>query len=206
MRGSPPIIVVLGASSGTGHMVLQVAERLGFTTRIAVCNGKNMSWVQQHCRPTHCIDYTNTNVFDRTKSILRDDLGSETIDVVLDCVTSEDSRDSNVQYPKTFLPITQHRYIRLGGRLGDWVLAGFERRGMNCFGKEKLFWIKFPYSSDHLRQLQEWADDDGANVKPRVQSVVDGMSVEGVQEAMDQILSRRVAGKIVVKVLTDENK
>ena len=69
-----------------------------------------------------------------------------------------------------------------------------------------MFWIEFPYSSDHLRQLQEWADDDGANVKPRVQSAVDGMSVEGVQEAMDQILSRRVAGKIVVKVLTDENK
>ena len=45
--GESTSIVVLGASSGTGHMVLQVAERLGFTTRIAVCSGKNMS-----CGPT----------------------------------------------------------------------------------------------------------------------------------------------------------
>jgi NADPH:quinone reductase-like Zn-dependent oxidoreductase len=67
---------------------------------------------------------------------------------------------------------------------------------------EKLFWMRLPKSSLELRQLQEWAES--GKLTPTVSNVYK-FSVAGVQAAFDEILSRRTVGKVVVRVLTEEN-
>lgn len=211
-------IVVVGASGGTGHVALQVAERMGFTTRIAICSQRNFDWVRQDCKPTHFVDYRNNdNMVQEIQSIVGaegsdsvEQSGQVQVNVVMDCVTSEDSRDQQVQYPSLFLPLVKERYIRLGGGFTDWVRAGIERKTyLSCFGKEKLFWIRFPNSSDALKQLQEWADDNNKDdnkppIQPKIAQVVTDFTAEAVQKAMEDLLARRVAGKIVVQLVQED--
>ena len=133
---------------------------------------------------------------------LREWCGStrESVDIVFDCVTSGDPADQ-VGYPKDLLPLTKTRYIRLGGTTPDWFWALGERFGMKLFGKEKLFWIRFPHSSEELKQLKEWCDDGG--LKPSIEKMVP-FTKEGVEEAFADLLQRRVKGKIVVQMKTDK--
>jgi NADPH:quinone reductase-like Zn-dependent oxidoreductase len=96
-------------------------------------------------------------------------------------------------------------YRRLGGASLDWIRAGLERTtGLNCWKNkhEKLFWIRFPKSSHELRQLQEWAESGKLTVT--VSNVFE-FSVSGVRAAFDEILSRRTVGKVVVRVLVEED-
>jgi NADPH:quinone reductase-like Zn-dependent oxidoreductase len=98
-------------------------------------------------------------------------------------------------------------YRRLGGASLDWIRAGLERTtGLNCWKNkhEKLFWIRFPKLSHELRQLQEWAESGKLTVT--VSNVFDfDFSVSGVRAAFEKILSRRTVGKVVVRVLAEED-
>jgi len=193
-------ILIVGASGGTGHVAVSVANAMGIDAVVGVCSTSNIAFVQQQ-GATHVLDYTSGNV----ESMVRDYCEENgNFDVIMDCVTSADPRDAHYDYPRKLKPYCLQRYIRLGGQSFDWVRAGLERSFpavCKCFGKEKLFWIRFPKSSDELRQLSEWADE--GKLKPRVSRVMD-FTAEQVQEAFDLLNNGGVKGKLVIRVKAEE--
>jgi NADPH:quinone reductase-like Zn-dependent oxidoreductase len=185
-------ILIVGASGGTGHVAIQVAAAMGFDEIVAVCSTKNMEF---------CTAMGATRVVDYTRNQVVEDLllsGNSMFDIVLDCVTSVNVLDRQHEYPKKLLPLCKTKYIRLGGPSKDWFYAGCERMlPVTCFGEDKLFWIRFPQSSDELEQLYQWCQE--GKLKPKISCEVE-FSPEAVQQAMDDLLSRRVQGKLVVNV------
>jgi NADPH:quinone reductase-like Zn-dependent oxidoreductase len=194
-------ILILGASGGTGHVAVSVARVLGAQHVCGVCSQRNFEFVQQQ-GATHTLDYQVDDLVGNLERYCEEVLEKPAFDVILDCVTSADPRDKRNEYPKLLGKLASTRYIRLGGETVDWFRAGCERvLPFSCFGKEKLFWIRFPNSSDELQQLQEWADE--RKLKPHVSKVMD-FTADQVQEAFDMILDRRVQGKIVIQVRKEE--
>jgi len=127
---------------------------------------------------------------------------NQTVDIIFDSVTSDDARDKVHAYPKNLMNICKTRYLRLGGPTKDWFWALCEKGlSQKCFGKEKLFWIRFPRSSDELKQLQQWCDAD--TLRPSISEEIN-FTIEDVQRAFDNILSRRVRGKLVVVLIKEE--
>jgi NADPH:quinone reductase-like Zn-dependent oxidoreductase len=189
-------IMIVGASGGTGHAAIQIAKALGWKEIIAVCSTKNLEFCRQ-MGATKVVDYTSSGGGNASEWWLDDTLNK--VDVVLDCVTSADVRDSQNEYPQKLLPLCRTKYIRLGGQTMDWFYAGCERvLPMTCFrGKEKLFWIRFPQSSGELKQLAQWCVE--GKLTPSTAREVD-FAPEAVQHALEELLTRRVKGKLVVRV------
>ena len=192
-------ILVVGASGGTGHVALQVAKQLGASKIVAVASQ------EEHCSgATHFVNYRSDGFLER--------LATEgPYDVVLDCVTSGDPRDQTMDYPRLLqsyepsLLTKDYVYRRLGGKTPDWIRAGLERTaGVGCWRDrhEKLFWIRFPHSSRELQTLTEWVND--GKLKIKLEKVYD-FSPEGVRDAFSALLSRRVRGKVVINVRSDDS-
>ena len=199
-------VLVIGASGGTGHVAVQVAKALGAAHVTAVCSPRSA----QFCR-----DCGADDVLDYHKDLVQElrENGRQ-YDIVMDCVTSADPRDTAPHYyPRLLQQSPDHKsdkipswlapnyiYRRLGGGTMDWVHAGLERTvGLNCWNEhEKLFWIRFPKTAGELKQLAEWADQK--KLVPSISKTVD-LSVDGVKDGMDAIMERRVHGKVVVNVL-----
>lgn len=188
-------ILIIGASGGTGHVALSVSKALGIQQIVAVCSARNREFCVER-GATHVIDYTVGDIATHIREYCQQ---HGLFGVILDCVTSADPRDARYNYPSQLLEFCTRRYIRLGGGSLDWFRAGWERTGLQCFGKEKLFWITFPNSSGQLEQLAEWGQD----VAPYISRVLE-FTPEQVQEGFDLILERRVQGKIVVRVGKEE--
>ena len=218
-------VLVLGASGGTGHVGLQVARNLGAAHVTAVCTSRNEDFVKS-CGATYFVDYTLNDSSPETLYSNLQNAPGYPFTVVMDCVTSADPKDQRIDYPslvrkgqagtttttssggggdglkKDPLVAERHKYLRLGGRSPDWIRAGLEKARVPSTWiwpekHEKLFWIRFPKSSEELRQLKTWADEGKLNVQ--VSHTVPFIA-EDVKGAFDQILSRRVQGKIVVEV------
>jgi reticulon-4-interacting protein 1, mitochondrial len=194
-------VLVVGGSGGTGHVALQVARCLGAKHITAVCSAKNADF----CRAsgaTEIVDYTNAAVLETLEKS-----SCKPFNFIMDCVTSADPRDQSMNYPALLqnsrnkgLLTDDYIYRRLGGPTTDWIRAGLERTvGLQLWANkhERLFWVHFPKSSGELRQLQEWAES--GKLMPHIAMAYE-FTEEGVKEAFDAILSRRVKGKVVVKV------
>lgn len=197
-------VLVLGASGGTGHVMLQMAKNcLGAEHVVAVCSNSNAEFCRS-CGATQVVAYdTNTNNADVVTDLAKSN--AKPFSVVMDCVTSADSRDQALNYPmriqqaSSLLLTDDYGYRRLGGPSLDWIRAGLERSmGLNCWRDrhEKLFWIRFPNSAAELGQLQQWAE--AGLLRPHVSQTFD--FPEGVKDAFDALLSRRVKGKVIVNV------
>lgn len=194
-------ILIVGASGGTGHVAIQVAKALGIQDIVAVCSTRNIEFCRR-LGATRVVDYTCAKTF--PDFLLTTPASRNSMDVVLDCVTSADVRDSqNHHYPQKLLGMCKTKYIRLGGPTKDWFFAGMERLlPVTCFReKEKLFWIRFPKSSGELETLAQWCRE--GLLKPVISREVD-FSPEAVQHAMDEIMLRRVQGKLVVNIAEAE--
>jgi reticulon-4-interacting protein 1, mitochondrial len=187
-------ILIVGASGGTGHIAIQVAKALGIKEIMAVCSTPNVEFCRQ-LGATRVVDYTCL----KTLRDFESSTAKRSVDIILDCVTSADVRDSQHDYPRKLLGLCKTKYIRLGGATKDWLFAGMERTlPITCFrNKEKLFWIRFPKSSGELKKLAQWCRE--GKIKPCISREVD-FSPEAVQDALDEILCRRVQGKLVVKI------
>ena len=158
--------LVMGGSGETGHVALSVAKALGVERVVAGCSHRNADFCKS-MGATHVVEYDSPN-----SSVEEQVTEFAPLDVIMDCVTSADPRDVQHNYPQRLLPYCQQRYIRLGRPSWDWFRASMERTlPLQCFGKNKLFWIRFPQSTNELLQLAEWADQ--GKLKPHVTSVMD---------------------------------
>lgn len=197
-------ILVIGGSGGTGHVALQIARCLGANRVTAICSQKNNDFCLS-CGATEIIDYTKG-----PESIITGLMQSphRPFNVVMDCVTSAEPRDVSMKYPSmlqqhpssTQFLSEDYIYRRLGGPTTDWVRAGVERTtGFQWWPNrhEKLFWVRFPNSTTELQQIKNWVND--GKLRPRIDATYE-FSEEGVKKAFDDLLSRRVQGKCVVRM------
>jgi reticulon-4-interacting protein 1, mitochondrial len=251
-------ILIIGASGGTGHVALQVARLLGAKHRTAICSMSNTDFVMRTCGATTVIDY-NTNNMQTIMEQLCAAPGCP-YSIVLDCVTSADTKvdSSRIDYRKLVQQMQEHNMLtddyihrRLGGPTLDWIRAGWERfmTGSNAdtatsssslslssssswTAHEKLFWIRFPHSSQQLTQLAQMVEqgsssssssssstlsNDGSplllykqrnhGLRVKIQEIYPSMTAQNVNHAFQQLLQRRVQGKIVITVHdNDDNK
>jgi reticulon-4-interacting protein 1, mitochondrial len=221
-RQQPLSVLIIGASGGTGHVAIQVANCLfqqqqnDSTKNIqyhitAVCSTRNVDFCRQ-LGATHVVDYTAADAEPLLVHALKAAPGWP-YDVVMDCVTSDDPRDViHVHYPSllqtTGVLNRDYVYRRLGGPPSDWMRAGCQliwgARSSSISSSwwwpnqsEQLFWISLPQTVPDLVQLYQWTND--GKLCATVNHVY-SFSAEGVTQAMDDILSRRVRGKVVVQV------
>jgi NADPH:quinone reductase-like Zn-dependent oxidoreductase len=192
-------VLVVGASGGTGHVALQVAKALGANQVVAVCGASNVDFCRS-CGATQVINYQDGDVVARLEEL------GVSFDLVLDCVTSADPRDSSLNYPQRIqssrILSNDYLYQRLGGPTPDWIRAFLKRAGLPpCWRnpKEQLFWITFPHSSEQLKELGKLAET--GQLTPNISKTLTGLTATNVQEGFDDILTRRVQGKIVVEVV-----
>ena len=205
-----PKLLVIGGSGGTGHIALQVGKAMEVADLTTICSTRNIAFVKE-CGATNVIDYSKFDSSEPMIDELYDKYGP--FDLILDCVTSGDPDDSKSEYPRLIRQYQQHRnylYQRLGGEWHDWIKAGFCRflplsahklvwwswKYWNAH--EKLFWIKFPYSSNQLEELSKLAK--AGKIKPILSKVYPTFSAASVQQAFDDTTSRRVQGKIIIQV------
>ena len=195
-------VLILGGSSGTGHVALQIAKALGAKQVTSICSTSNIDFVRE-CGASHVVDYT------QSQDVIQELKQSGPFDVILDCVTSADPKDLETNYPKlirntTGLLTPDAFYQRLGGEWFDWIRAAMARASILPSSwiwpdaQERLFWIKLPYSRDALSELAQLVES--GQLKPRIQKVYRGISATNVEDAFADILSRRVRGKIVIKI------
>jgi reticulon-4-interacting protein 1, mitochondrial len=195
-------VLILGGSGGTGHVAIQIAKALGARQVTTVCSTANIDFVRE-CGASHAVDYSKSD------NVMHELKRSGPFDVVLDCVTSADPQDASHDYPTLIrntsgLLTPDSLYQRLGGEWSDWIRAALARPNIVPQSwlwqnpQERLFWIKFPHSQLALNALAEMAD--AGRLKPKVQKIYQGITATNVASAFDDILSRRVQGKIVIRI------
>jgi NADPH:quinone reductase-like Zn-dependent oxidoreductase len=183
---------------------LQIARCLGTNSITTICSKRHIDFCLS-CGAAEVIDYTK-GVEDIVSCLLLSP--HKPFEVVMDCVSSAEPRDMSLNYPsllqhharaKEFLS-EDYVYRRLGGPSTDWIRAGLERMtGIQWWPNrhEKLFWIRLPGSCEELQQIREWVD--GGKLQPHIDLTYE-FTEEGVKKAFDDLLSRRVKGKCVVKI------
>jgi NADPH:quinone reductase-like Zn-dependent oxidoreductase len=201
-------------------VALQVATCLKAASITTICSTRNVDFCKG-LGATHVVDYAaRPPESAASEPWLVDQLRPfAPFDVVMDCVTSDDPRDQQINYPQLIQaphglspPLVRsdsYTYRRLGGATAQWIRAGLERTigpwiGPRLAGlwfwphpSDRLFWIRMHQTSQELRQLSLWAE--AGQLRPHVHKVYT-FTAPQVQEAYDAILSRRVQGKVVVSV------
>jgi NADPH:quinone reductase-like Zn-dependent oxidoreductase len=193
-------VLVIGASGGTGHVMTQMAQCLGSSYIVAVCSKSNFDFCQSH-GATHMVDYSDRD------AMMQELQQHGPFDIVVDCVSSADPRDASMGYPtllqtKEGLLSKDYVYRRLGGPSFDWIRAGLQRTmGLQWWSNphDQLFWIRFPKSHDELKKLKQWAEE--GKLKPHVGKI---LGLDQVPEAFEMILSRRLQGKVVIKITSPD--
>jgi NADPH:quinone reductase-like Zn-dependent oxidoreductase len=224
-NASASSVLVVGGSGGTGHVAIQVARNLGARCVTAVCSTRNVAFCHQQ-GATYVVDYTaNGGDKDTLRRHLLETGPACPFDIVLDCVSSADPRDQQTFSYRQLLQQDVHIqkllneaavYRRLGGPSLDWLRAGMEQKlGWTGVWKytttrrnsndDRLFWIRFPHTSLQLQALSIMANQ--GQLLPKVEKVY-SFSATDVERAFDDLLSRRVRGKIVVELVkeTDQQK
>ncbi|KAG7367360.1 NADPH:quinone reductase [Nitzschia inconspicua] len=205
-------VLVVGGSGGTGHVAIQMAKALGAKTVTTICSTRNVDFVKK-CGATDVIDYqTEDDVIAALQRRV-----DEPFDIIFDTITSGDPNDAIYNYPQRIQQATnppiltpEYFYQRLGGKWTDWIRAGLARPGIFPHSwlwsdpRERLFWIKFPKSSVALQELTKIVDS--GQLRVHVQKIYPEMTVDTVQQAMDDLLSRRVQGKIAIRVIPQQQQ
>jgi NADPH:quinone reductase-like Zn-dependent oxidoreductase len=199
-------VLIVGGSGGTGHVAIQIANALGAKSVTVICSTRNIEFVKL-CGATNVVDYAKEN--DIIEALQRQMV--EPFDVILDCVSSGDPRDASYNYPERVqhasdppLVAKNYLYLRLGGKWSDWIWAGLAHPGIFPHSwlwkddQECMFWIKFRKSAPGLKELTTLVED--GKLKVRIQKVYPEMTVDTVQQAMDDLLLHRAQGKVAIRV------
>ena len=212
-------LLVIGGAGGVGHIATSIAAKQKIET-VAICSTSNVEFVQKLDAKITVLDYTVVpDIMEQLDSFV----GSRgKFDLVLDTVSSADSRDKDANYPhriRNRIPpiikvhgdiceggdcgVDTHNYVVLGGEFGSWWKALIKRLcGYNWFplGFE-LFWIKMDHSTYYLKELKRLCDSEG--LCPKVSTVPfteDGCRVAFKSLHPPKNQRRSTVGKIVVKI------
>ena len=217
--GKSKRILVIGASGGVGHLATQIGTRLGACV-VGVCSTKNVQAVKTY-GAVDVIDYRS-----KTCSLEQALKAQKRFDVVIDTVSSADSRDQIASYPSKIaklkilkIPgeepgVDSHNYVVYGGKTWSWWRALILRLcGLNFFplGFE-LFWIRMPNSRRYLQTLQKMCDNPdtrGSVLRPNIMKVFP-FTNNAIREAFSIVhpppgKKRSARGKVVIRIDDDRS-
>jgi len=202
-------VLVLGASGGTGHVAVQIAraKRAGCVT--AVCGSRNRDFVRElGADEVVCYDDKDVIRAGGVVEVLSEIVGRRgEVDIVFDSVSSHDPRDRKCSYEHQIRSrkgadrVLSRRgiYLMLGGLWYDWLKAHILRfLGLNLFGDDRrLFWVRFPNSSEYLRKLSFYSESDALKVAVSERFP---FTEHGLQDAFEKIMTRRTTGKLTIDI------
>ena len=192
-------ILILGASGGTGHVAVQIAKIKGARVT-AVTSSRNFKFVKDLGADEILVYDSSEDIFERLSAITTQH-GS--FDMVFDSVSSHDQRDRKFAYESRIRnaqpKLLTGTYILIGGIVHDWILAHLKRFfGLDLFTNgRQLFWVRFPNSSNQLAMLRRFCEMNQLKINVAHQFP---FTEEGIQEAFELQMSRRVVGKIVLEI------
>lgn len=194
VRGS---VLVIGASGGVGSIAVQVAKAYGNSVT-AVCSERNAKLVTS-LGANHVIAYDTCDTVAAIRSLAP-------FDLVLDTVTSHESRDTKDAYmeqltapPSVLRDPSNHAYVTIGGPTSYWVRTLTKRWfGLNLFAaSHDHHWIRFPGCASDLSEAARLIAEAG--VRPVLAESVP-LTDAGVRSAFAAMHGRRAVGKWVVEV------
>ena len=209
-------VLIIGGSGGVGHVAMQVIKCLGDSSSPSpvkslsvICGPTGYDMVNEYGNPDYIIDYVNDDIVKKLEEIVKCNDGP--FHFCFDTVTSRHVADdkykskilSSVAESSRGVELFRGDYVTIGGTFFDWVRAGIKRIiGFNLFRRgEELFWIKFPYSSFDLIQLKQFAENK--SMKPHVSREIPFEDIEAIRKGINDLLGRRVKGKLVVRINPD---
>ncbi|WP_084073703.1 NAD(P)-dependent alcohol dehydrogenase [Demequina sp. NBRC 110052] len=175
-------VLVIGASGGVGHMAVQLARVLRAARVVAVCSGRNASWVAE-LGADRVIDYTRERVEDC----------NEQFDVIVDLVATSTFR--------ALAPLLDANgsYVLLGGIGGGKILGplgGILRaQAVGLVKRRRVVQMTAKVLASDLTRIAAWIDD--GRVRPVLDTV---FPLERYRDALDLLEGGHVAGKVVVEV------
>ena len=147
-------LLVIGASGGVGLMairkklihllyiessfirlfVLEIGRCLGAERVVGICSSANADLVRSYGSDS-ALNYSN---MEQLKGFLKDEVAANgPFRLILDCVTSNDSRDKSFNYEAVGHPLKASSggsYVRLGGPATDWFKESVRSStGVNLF-------------------------------------------------------------------------
>jgi len=182
---APLKILVIGASGGVGHMVVQLAKvgNPAGTKVLAVCSGKNAAFVKS-LGADEILDYTEIG-FDLATAVTD-------ADVVYDCVTPDTPYE---EVSKKCLKPTGKYVCANTGFMSDWVRAMVS--SYLPFSIERSN-FKIVMCNSNTKDLAELAElMSSKKIKVHISKTVKFNEAE-VEAAFDLLKSHRTVGKIVV--------
>lgn len=200
-------LLVIGASGGVGHIIVQIGKVLGARVT-AICGEKNLEFVSESLHADHAVDYSLGS--DEIKAALRTIVERDgKFDIIFDTVSSNEKHDKAMGYSEMmtdpsdgFLDMNKGKYLHIGGETTDWMKAGLKRTiGIDLFSpKKELVWVQFPNSSEQLYQINEWIEQ--GLLKVHISGVCE-FNEESIRQAFQEIRSRHVVGKLVLRVISE---
>jgi len=179
-------VLVIGASGGTGGMIVQVAKALGASEITGVCSARSAEYVRS-------LGATDVHDYNSGTSVPVERVGH--YDIVFDTVSSPEDH----YYVPEATPLLKPNgeYVAINGTGGSWIrlfLGNMLRINLQA-SHYHLFLTKT--SPADLDQLSEFFLEGKLKVKVHLEVP---MTEEGVAQAMKEMASRRAVGKIVVHV------
>jgi len=187
-------VLVIGGSSGTGMMAIQIMKAHGAAFVAATCSAKNVALVQS-LGADLVIDYTTQ---DWTIELRGKDL-----DVVYDCVGG---RSHWYNCPKVLKP-SWGKYIAVApddpdadvscSLLLGMVGGSINRKFWSFFGHPGYYMVQSSPNAEYLAEVVRLHADGKLKV---VIDSVHPFTTEGVRAALDKVAGRHTSGKVLIKI------
>ncbi|KAL3897751.1 MAG: hypothetical protein SGCHY_003200, partial [Lobulomycetales sp.] len=202
-------VLVIGASGGVGHIAVQLAKMRGCRVT-AICSRKNHGFVKR-LGADHIVDYCSEEWFSKVTTAVSQYglfqmyslyLSTLTPGSVIDTVTSGETRDRRMQYPKRLESLVNRplgKYVCIGGNTVAWVLAHLKRfLGLDIFPANRtLHWVRFPHATDDLSRLADLILKEKLKISIHKEY---SLTQRGIEDACRDQLSRRTIGKNVIRI------
>ena len=182
-------LLVLGASGGVGLAAVELGVKMGATV-IAAASSEDKLAVCKAYGATHTINYSQEDLKSRVKE-LTDNKG---VDVIYDPVGGD--------YAESALRgiAWNGRYLVVGFAAGDIPKLPFNLPLLKGASVVGVFWGNFAMfearrNLENSKQLMQWYQN--GDLKPHIHAIY---PLEDTAKALEDIMHRRVKGKVVVQI------
>ncbi|EGR28808.1 zinc-binding oxidoreductase, putative [Ichthyophthirius multifiliis] len=179
-------VLVIGGSGGCGYYGVQLSKILGAKSITAICSSKNFDFVKnQGADFLH--DYNSPDgMLPKNKKF----------DIIYDTVSSPEDFD---YYPEGVKLLKNEKsvFVAINGQKKDWVRKGFSKVLGNWVQKKQYQLMLLGQNQKDLSDIALWAKEG------KIKSIIDseyGLNQEEVIQAFDKLKSRRVVGKVIIKI------
>ena len=189
-------ILVIGSSGGCGLAALHLAKGMGIPRIVGICSSRNVDFCKQN-GATEVVTYDDDT---SVETFYKDNEGK--FDMIYDTASysgggesySDDPKVKNLLKAKVTDPVEKPSYVVLNGSTFHWLrklILG------NPTSDPRMKLILTEHSREYLTLVLELMDK--AKFKPVIDSTFQ-FTDEGVQEGYKKLKSRRVKGKLIVKM------